>query len=455
MQIQKIRLVIVGGGFAGLNMARNLYNNPYYEVTIIDKHNYNYFTPLLYQVATGFLEPSSISYPFRKLFQHKDIHFRLGEVTKVEPHKNILVLADGSLVHYDILVFAAGAVTNFFGNARLESSTVYIKNIEDAITMRNTFLSLMEKAAVEKDPVIRKALLTVVIAGGGATGVELAGMVAEFKQCLLGMDYPELKEDFMKIHIVESSPHLLAPMSAASQNSAYKQLKRLNVDIRLNTRVTQYEHNLVQLSTGDEIQTATLIWAVGVKAAQFPGIDERSLSKKGRMITDSHNLVQGYHNIFAIGDISVQYTDPRFPSGHPQLAQPAIQQGRRLAKNLIRMAKEKPMIDFHYKDRGDMAIIGRTWATSDLFKHSSHPFQLGGLLGLLGWLLIHLMSLVNYNNKVKTFYNWLVAYLTHDQALRMIFHTDSIRKKSAEARRSVLNGTYEQATKNKSAKVLF
>ncbi|GAB3355795.1 NAD(P)/FAD-dependent oxidoreductase [Arachidicoccus ginsenosidivorans] len=424
MEANKKQLIIIGGGFAGINLARKLYNNQYYEVTVIDKHNYNYFTPLLYQVATGFLEPSAISYPFRKLFQHTGIHFRLAELNRVDPDKQLLFLSDNSILKYDILAFAAGSTTNFFGNALLQKNALYIKSIEDAINMRNTLLDVMERASVEKDPVIRKALLTMVVAGGGPTGVELAGMLAEFKACLMGMDYPELKGETLQLYMIEGSANLLAPMSDASHKEAFKTLNRLKIDIRLNTRVEKYEANLVYLSTGEVIHAGTLIWAVGVTARIFPGIDQDCLDKSHRMITDAYNRVIGYQQIYAIGDISVQYGDTRYPSGHPQLAQPAIQQGKRLAKNLLLAAKGKPMHPFHYFDRGDMAIIGRSWAVADLFRHKKHPVHLGGILGLLSWLFIHLVSLVNYNNKIKTFYNWLVAYLTHDQVLRMIFHAD-------------------------------
>ncbi|UAY55315.1 NAD(P)/FAD-dependent oxidoreductase [Arachidicoccus terrestris] len=427
MDADKKKVIIIGGGFAGMNMARKLYNNSYYEVTLVDKHNYNYFTPLLYQVATGFLEPSAISYPFRKLFQQKGIHFRLGEVMKVDPDKQLLFLADDSILRYDVLIFAAGSTTNFFGNAMLQKNALYIKSIEDAITMRNTLLDIMEKASVERDPVIRKSLLTMVVAGGGPTGVELAGMLAEFKQCLLGMDYPELQGEILQLYLIEGSANLLAPMSEASHKEAFKTLDKLKIDIKLNTRVLKYEGEQVYLSSGEIITASTLIWAVGITAMTFPGIQKESLDKTGRMITDDYNRVRGYDHIYAIGDISVQYSDPRYPNGHPQLAQPAIQQGKRLAINLLLAAKGRSMRPFHYFDRGDMAIIGRSWAVADLFRHGSRPVHLGGILGLLSWLFIHLVSLVNYNNKIKTFYNWLVSYLTHDQMLRMIFHTDSTK----------------------------
>ncbi len=419
---ERKHIVLIGGGFAGLNFARHLFNNAFYDITLVDKNNYNYFTPLLYQVATGFLEPSAISYPFRKLFKNKGIAFRMATVVRVDTVKNLLYLNDGGKLNYDLLVFAAGSKTNFFGNDVIEQHAFYIKTVDDALAMRNGLIETMEKASIEKDPAIRKKLLTMVIAGGGPTGVELAGMLAEFKQCLLGMDYPELKSDTLQVYLIEGSPYLLAPMSDRSHREAHNVLERLGIEIKLNTRVTHYDHDQVHLSTGEIIETNTLIWAIGITANTFEGIAKDSLGRGGRLITNHYNQVKGYDNVYAIGDISIQYHYKHYPEGHPQLAQPAIQQGKRLAKNLLRQAKKKEMKPFKYVDKGDMAIIGRKWAVADLFKHRVH---LGGILGLLGWLFIHLVSLVNYNNKIKTCYNWLVAYLTHDQVLRMIFRSNN------------------------------
>ncbi len=413
-------IVLIGGGFAGLNFARRLFKSNFYRVTLVDRNNYNYFTPLLYQVATGFLEPSAISYPFRKLLKDTGVTFRMATVVRVNTERNLLYLSDGSKLAYDLLVIATGSRTNFFGNDTIAQNAFYIKTIDDALSMRNGLIQTMEKASVEKNPVIRKKLLTMVIAGGGPTGVELAGMLAEFKQCLLGMDYPELKNETLHVFLIEGSPYLLAPMSAASQREAYKVLERLGIVIRLNTRVTHFHQDRVYLSTGEIIETKTLIWAIGVTANTIEGIEPDRFGKGGRLITNRYNRVKGYKNIYAIGDTSVQYHDRAYPEGHPQLAQPAIQQGKRLAKNLLLRARNRKMKPFHFFDRGDMAIIGRRWAVADLFKHRLH---LGGLTGLLGWLFIHLISLVNYNNKIKTFYSWLVAYLTHDQVLRMIFRS--------------------------------
>ena len=390
-------IVLIGGGFAGLNFARHLFNNKYYDLTLVDKNNYNYFTPLVYQVATGFLDPYAISYPFRKLFKNEGFAFRMSTVLSVDTNRNLLYLSDGSALSYDLLVFAAGSKTNFFGNEVIRQNSFYIKTIDDALSVRNRLIETLEKASVEQDPLTRKKLLTMVIAGGGPTGVELAGMLAEFKLRLLGRDYPELKNDTLQIYLIEGLPYLLAPMSDKSHKESFRELKRLGIEVKLNTLVTDYSDDQVHLSNGEMIETKTLIWAVGVTANTFEGIDKSSIGKGGRMITDAFNQVKGYNNIYAIGDICIQNDDSHYPNGHPQLAQPAIQQGKWLAKNLLREAGDWDMKPFKYFDRGDMAIIGRRWAVADLFKHRLH---VKGFFGLMSWLFIHLISLVNYNNKI-------------------------------------------------------
>lgn len=423
MKDTKKHIVVIGGGFAGLNFVKRLFHSKHYTVTVVDKNNYNYFTPLLYQVATSFLEPASISYPFRRMFRKAhNIAFRMAEVHKVHTGNKTVYLSDGSELAYDILVFAAGTRTNFFGNEDLRQRTFSLKGIDDALYMRNELLKTVEKASLEEDPWERQRLLTFVIAGGGPTGVEVAGMLAESKRYILGNDYPSLKNAKANIYVIDGAPYLLAPMSEKTHAAAYKALQRLGVKIKLNTQVTSYNNNEVHLSDGTILEAKTLIWAAGVTALTFPGIDPASIGKGNRMITDAFNKVQGYDNIYAIGDISIQFTDKAYPLGHPQLAQPAIQHGKTLAKNLLRIAEGKAPVPFKYFDRGDMAIIGRQFAVADLFKHKVH---LGGLLGLLSWLFIHVVSLVNYNNKIKTLYNWAVAYITKDQALRMIFRPGS------------------------------
>lgn len=416
-QPKRKHIVVVGGGFAGLKFAQKLLKNHYYDVTLLDRNNYNYFTPLLYQVATGFLDPAAISYPFRMLFRNTGIKFRMAELRSVDTGNQILELSNGEL-GYDYLVFAAGTKTNFFGNPTMMDKVISLKGVDDAIDMRNILIRTMEDATLEQDPVKRKKLLTTVIVGGGATGVEVAGVLAEMKKHILLKEYPELENTDGVIYVIDGHDSLLGPMSEKSHKEAYKILTRLGVEIKLNTVVSNYEDDQVTLSDGQSIDAKTVIWCAGVTANLFDGIPKSSLGLGNRMKTDAFNQVVGLEHVYAIGDISVQKTDLVYPKGHPQLAQPAIQQGKHLAGNFLALAKGKKLKPFKYFDRGDMAIIGRNYAVADLFKHNLH---LNGFIGLISWLFIHVVSLVNYNNKIKTIYGWIVAYLTNDQHLRMIF----------------------------------
>lgn len=417
----KKHIVVVGGGFAGINLIEQLANNKFYDITLVDRNNYNYFTPLLYQVATSFLEPSSISYPFRKFLAKKNVAFRNAGVQRVDSDRNTILLSDGNMLNYDYLVFAAGTKTNFFGNESVRKNAFVLKGINDALYMRNELIRTLEKASIEKNPAERRKMLTIVIAGGGPTGVELAGMFAEMKKHIIGADYPELKNEPIEIHLVDAAKSLLSAMSEKTHKDVFNALTKLGVHVKLNTMVNSYEDGVVQLSDGTRIDSGTLIWCAGVTANTFEGIAKESLGRGMRMITDEYHKVKGHDNIFAIGDISIQSHDEGYPNGHPQVAQPAIQHGKSLAKNFIAMAKGKQLNSFSYFDKGDMAIVGRRYAVGDFFKHK---FHLNGFLGLLGWLFIHLISLVNYNNKIKTFYNWAIAYLTRDQALRMIISSE-------------------------------
>jgi NADH dehydrogenase len=413
------KIVIVGGGFAGINLAEQVAKNKNYQVILLDKNNYNYFPPLLYQVATSFLDPSDISYPFRKLFRNKRISYRMAEVVKIDHINQTVHLTDEELT-YDYLVFASGARINFFGMENVQQNAIPMKTIDDALRMRNTLLQTMEQAAMTHDMAERKKLLTIVIAGGGPTGVEIAGMLAEMKKNVFLKDYPELRGTPGGIYIVDGGKNLLGPMSDKTHQEAYKILSELGVKVKLNTQVKDFDKNKVTLSTGETIEAKTLIWAAGITANTFEGIPETSLGIGKRMITDEFNKVSGVENVYAIGDASVQITDERYPKGHPQLAQVAIQQGRNLAKNFIAIQKGQQLSTFKYFDKGDMAIIGRNKAVVDLFKNKLH---IGGIMALFMWLFIHLISLVNYRNKLKTLYNWGTAYISKDQSLRMIFRS--------------------------------
>jgi NADH dehydrogenase len=420
-----MEIVIIGGGFAGLNLAKELLNQKDIHVTLVDKNNYNFFPPLIYQVATAFLEPSSISYPFRKFFAgKKNLQFRLGQLQAVLPEENKVILHNGEL-KYDHLVFATGAETSYFGMENVKKNAIPMKTLNDAIDMRNTILKNLEKAAICKDIRLRRELLTIVVAGGGPTGVEVSGMFAEMKKNIILKEYPELATAASNIYLIDGGPALLAPMSKASQEDTYDALTKLGVIVKLKIRVVDYKDDVVFLSNGDTIQTKNLIWAAGVSAMTFEGIPLESYGQGRRMITDSFNKVKGSKNIYAIGDTAIQTSDVAFPEGHPQVAQVAIQHGINLASNFKAKLNKKPLIPFKYNDKGSMAIIGKNKAVVDLPKPKMH-FK--GFFAWAIWLFIHLISLITYRNRVKTFFNWMIAYFSKDNSLRMIIRPDKTRK---------------------------
>ncbi|GGC60372.1 NADH dehydrogenase [Pedobacter quisquiliarum] len=411
------QVVIVGGGFAGVNLAKELAKHNSYVITLVDKNNYNFFPPLLYQVATGYLETSNISYPFRKLFRgSNNFTFRMGTVIKVVQPENKLVLDTGEL-HYDILVFATGTETNYFGMENVKKNSIPMKTVQDAIYMRNTLLERLERATREPDPAVRKKLTTIVVAGGGPTGVEISGMFAEMKRVVIPKDYPELIGSNGEIYLVDGLKSVLAPMSEKSQKYTYDTLTDMGVKIKLDCMVKDFSDDVVQFSTGESIETTTLIWAAGVTASVFDGIEKESYGRGRRMLVDAYNKVEGTQNIYALGDTCLQTTDPAFPQGHPQVAQVAIQQGVNLGKNLKNVVEGKALKPFAYYDKGSMAIIGRFKAVADLPKPKIH---FNGFIAWMAWLFVHLVSLINFRNKVKTFYNWFVSYTTKDQSLRVI-----------------------------------
>ena len=412
-------IVIIGGGFAGVNLALQLSGNNNFHITLVDRNNYNFFPPLLYQVATGFLEASNISYPFRKLFQEKkNINFRMGEFVKVVQPENKVILSTGEL-KYDYLVFATGTETNFFGNENVRKNAIPMKTVNDALEMRNHILQKLEQATITKDTNEKRKLLNIVVAGGGPTGVEVSGMMAEMKKNTLRKDYPELAGSGAEsnIYLVDAGPHVLAPMSPQSQTDTYDALKELGVVIKLDTHVKDYVNDLVVFDNGETIETKTLIWAAGVTSQVFDGIATECYGRGKRLLVDDFNKVQGTRNIYAIGDTCIQITDVHFPNGHPQVAQVAIQQGKSLAKNFIAISKGKEPKTFAYTDKGTMAIIGRNKAVADLPKPKLH-FR--GFIAWFMWVFIHLISLIDYRNRVKTLFNWMIAYFTKDQSLRMI-----------------------------------
>jgi NADH:ubiquinone reductase (H+-translocating) len=410
------RLVIIGGGFGGINLALKLKNDPDFHITLVDKNNYNFFPPLIYQVATGFLENSNISYPFRKLFRdYSNIHFRLGELEKVNPASHTIQLNNGE-IEYDILVFSTGAKSNYFGMENISRNAIPMKNVDDALNMRNTLLQRLELATITPDPAERKKLLTIVVAGGGPTGVEVSGMLADLRRHSFPKDYPELIGTGANIYLVDGGEHLLAPMSTASQNDTYDALIKMGVIIKLKTQVKDFVNDKVELSTGEVIETRNLIWTAGVTAMTFEGMPATCYGRAKRLICDPFNKVIGVDDIYAIGDTALQTHEAEYPNGHPQLAQVSIQQGKALGTNLKSMGEGKPIKPFHYKDLGTMAIIGRNKAVCDL----PHHIHFKGFIAWFMWLFVHLISLINYRNRLKTLYNWTVAYLNKDQSLRFI-----------------------------------
>ena len=362
------KVVIVGGGFAGMNLIKKLTNDDCFQVTLVDMHNYHFFPPLLYQVATAFIEPSAISYPFRRMFQKKkNLRFHLGCLVRVMPERNAIE-TDTGILEYDILVLAVGTETNYFGMENVRKHALPMKTISDALNLRNFLLLNMEKAVRAQDRADKERHLNRVIAGGGPTGVEIAGMLAELGRNIRMKEYPEITDLQGHIYIIDAGPTLLGPMSKTAQKEATEVLSRLGVHITLNTAVKDYVDGKVILSTGESIDTNVLIWASGVTGREVPGLPQEVLGRGRRILVDEFNRVQGTSNIYALGDICLQTSDPAFPNGHPQLAQVAIQQGQNLARNLKRMVDGEPLSPFRYHDKGSMAIIAKYKAVADLPK---------------------------------------------------------------------------------------
>lgn len=407
------RIVIVGGGFGGLQLARKLLKSDY-QIVLIDKNNYHQFQPLFYQVATAGLEPSTISFPFRKIFQNKkNIHIRVAEVTAVRSSDNQLDTSIG-VIDYHYLVIAIGADTNFFGNQKMMELAYPMKSVSEALGLRNAILQNYEDALSESDREKRKRLMNVVVVGGGATGVEVAGTLAEMKKSILPKDYPELDFDMMQVYLLEGSPKLLNGMSEHASSKAEHYLKELGVNVFLNSRVKDYDGENVFLANGKELPTKTLVWAAGVTGNKIQGLSADVLTPSNRIKVNRNNRVEGCGNIYAIGDIAFM-SDEKYPKGHPQVAQVAIQQAVALSKHFKNMLTNQPSTDFLYKDLGSMATIGRNKAVADL-----PNMKFAGFFAWLVWMFIHLMSLVGGKNRLFAFINWAWSYITFDQSLRLI-----------------------------------
>ncbi|AGC78697.1 NADH dehydrogenase [Nonlabens dokdonensis] len=408
------RVIIVGGGFGGITLSRKLTNQKY-QVVLIDRHNYHNFQPLMYQVATSGLEPDSIAFPLRGLVEERNnFIFRLAEVESVEPVLKKLKTSIGE-VTYDYLVLATGTKTNFFGNEDLEKASLKMKSVPQALNIRSYMLQNLEKATLTSDVEEQKKLMRIVLSGAGPTGAELAGAFAEFKNGVLPNDYPDLNPDHMEIHLLDGSDRVLVSMSEKASQKAEKYLKELGVNVHLNVMVTDYIDDTVITNTDFKIEALTFIWSAGVIGSPVAGIRKESVDQKSqRLLVDRMNRVEGYQDLFAIGDIALMKT-PEFPDGHPQVAQPAIQQGKLLIQNFKRLLENKPLKEFSYFDKGSMATIGRNRAVADI-----KSYTLGGFLAWISWLGVHLYFLVGVRNRLVVFLNWIYNYFNYDRAARLI-----------------------------------
>ena len=418
-QTNQKRVIIIGAGFGGLQLAQSLADKDDFQVVLIDKNNYHQFQPLFYQVATAGIEPSAISFPLRLAFHnYPNIHVRVASVTKIISESNTIETDLGD-ISYDFLVMAIGADTNFFGNQNIAEKALPMKSVGEALGLRNRLLESFEKALVSDNQEDRVGLLNIVVVGGGPTGVELSGTLAEMKKHVLPKDYPELDFELMQIYIVESGAELLGPMSRNAQTKSKEYLEQLGVNVMLNSRVSDFDGLYVHFADGSKIRTNNLVWAAGVKANAIEGINPSIIMRGGRMKVNNYSQVDGYQNIFALGDVALM-TEEKFPNGHPQVAQPAIQQGKLLAKNLVSLIRGNQPKPFKYKDLGSMATVGRNLAVVDL------PFlKFQGFLAWLTWMFVHLMAIVGVKNKVLIFINWLWNYVTYDQSLRLIIRAKS------------------------------
>jgi NADH:ubiquinone reductase (H+-translocating) len=411
------RVVILGAGFAGLAAARDLENTDY-DVWLIDRHNYHQFQPLMYQVATARLEPSSISFPLRKVFQHKhNITIRIAEIEHVDTREKIVHTSLGE-IPYDRLVIAMGCTTNYFGNERIREHSFPMKSVPNAMALRNRILQTFEDT-IEAGPAERQALLNFVIVGGGPTGVELSGAMAEMKKNILPKDYPEVDFSRFTIYLLEGSPNTLNSMSDASKVKSRKYLEELGVIVRTGTVVEDYDGTTVRLKGGETIVAKNVIWAAGVIANLLDGIPASTMVRGNRLKTDRFSEVEGLPGVYAVGDIAYMPT-PKYPNGHPQLANVAIAQAAHLARNFKRELKGRKPIEFEYHNKGTMATVGKRKAVVDL---PGISFQ--GLFAWLTWMFVHLMLLLNVRNRIVVFLNWMMSYFANDSTLRLMLKPDT------------------------------
>lgn len=422
--VKRKKVVVIGGGFAGVNVIKSLAKDSRFQVTLVDKNNYHFFPPLLYQVSTAFIEPSNISYPFRRMFQgQENVRFHMGSMLSVNPEDKT-VETDTGVLEYDYLVIAHGTESNYFGMENVKNNSLPMKTIDDALNLRNYLLLNMEKAIRMIDPVAKERMLNIVIAGGGPTGVEVAGMLAEMGGNIAKKEYPEIRNMKSHIYLIDAAPVLLGPMSKKSQNEAYEVLSDLGVKIILNTAVKDYTDGQVILGDGTSIHTNVFIWTSGVIGREVPGLPKEAVTRGRRLVVDQLNQVKGLEGIYAVGDISFMDADANFPQGHPQLAQVAMQQGTLLGANLKRMEEGETPQTFSYHDKGSMAIISKFHAVADLPK-----VFFKGFFAWVVWLLIHLIPLVGFRNKARLAASWMWSFLTNDPTLRLILRPKSDKEK--------------------------
>jgi len=420
----KKRVVIIGGGFGGVNLAKALPGDRF-QIVLFSNQNYHGFWPLLYQVASAGLEAEAIAEPLRKLFEgHEDFHFRPVRVTAVHPVTKTVTTLVGELA-YDYVVIATGTKANFFGNEQIKRLAFPLKQVSDAVDLRSQLLQTFELAQLAPDEVTRQALLNIVIVGAGPTGVELAGALAEMRAHVLPFDYPGINYRKMKIYLVEGGKRVLGPMSEASSARTHRALERMDVIVKTGTVVKDYDGETALLGTGERLATRTLIWAAGVTGAVLEGLPPETV-EKGRYLVNEFNQVLGFTDVFALGDVALMRS-AKYPNGHPGVAQPAIQQGQHLAKNL-RLAPGKPWQPFSYFDKGSLAIIGRYKAVADL--PGNH--HLGGMLAWLAWLFVHIFYLVGFRNKLVVMANWLYKFFTYQGGTRVII-SPFVRKEDTAA----------------------
>lgn len=406
------RIVILGAGFAGLQLARRIKDSDY-EITLIDQYNFHQFQPLFYQVATARLEPSAISFPLRKVFQRcKHVHVRMAQIKAVELQQK-QVVTDAGTFPYDYLVIATGCTSNFFGNKNIEQYAYSMKSTTESITLRNRILLNFEDA-LSATPEEKEAIMNIVVAGGGPTGVELAGALAEMKKNVLPRDYPDMDFSHLNVYLVEGQAHTLGAMSEASQQKSQEYLEKMGVKVLLNKLVQDYDGHIVTFKDGDSIKTRNLVWTAGVMGNVPEGIPKDTLVRGNRIRVDNYNRMETHPDVFVIGDVSYMETK-EWPKGHPQLANVAINQAKRLASNLKGLLKGKPLKEFTYKNPGTMATVGKRKAVVDL-----PAFSFQGVIAWLFWMFLHLMLILSVKSKLIIFINWAISYFTNDTTLRLI-----------------------------------